>query len=197
MLLELFEHARRRWTLRRRIAEELQFHLAEAADAYAADGMTARSAREYAKLRLGDRRAITRDCLALATEQGDPALKPWRIPVRAYAAAMLVPPILALVLVPHHFAPLPQAASGLAVSSKRVPGAFELAEDPTQGVAAFRHTSATYASARRPAGGLRGPICLRQLFRAATDQAATWGRLRQLRKRDRAEPPALARSLRR
>lgn len=143
MLLELFERARHRWTLRRRIAEELRFHLAEAADAYAADGMTARSAREYAKLRLGDPRAITRDCLALATEQEDPALKPWRIPVRAYAAAMLVPPILALVLVPHHVAPLPQAESGLAVSSKRVPGAFELAEDPTQGVAAFRHTSAT------------------------------------------------------
>ena len=143
MLLELFERARHRWTLRRRIAEELRFHLAEAADAYAADGMTARSAREYAKLRLGDPRAITRDCLALATEQEDPALKPWRIPVRAYAAAMLVPPMLALILVPRHFVPLPQAESGLAVSSKRVPGAFELAEDPTQGVAAFRLASAT------------------------------------------------------
>jgi len=145
MLSELIWKWRTRLALRRRIAEELQYHLDEAAAGNVAAGMSVAEARRDALVRFGKPTAILGECLSIATEDlgGFPAPS-LRIPAGVYAAVgLLLPPMLAFVLIPHYlFEPPGEDPVGLAISPKRVNGGFELVDNDRERAAGFRRAAA-------------------------------------------------------
>ena len=140
MLSAAFTRWRRRRESKRRIREELAFHYEALCVEHLARGLGLDEANAEAATRLGDRRSIARTCVAIASDQGnqtpDPA--PPRSPALWMAAAVLAPPVLAVLLLPQYFRPSPQPnAERLDVTLQFVPKAFERALfDPN--VAAFR-----------------------------------------------------------
>ena len=146
MLREIIEYWRERWELRRRIAEELRFHTDEAIDENLSAGMTREEAEYSARTRLGNRLFITQQCLVAAgMDDLRSKVAPARIPAAAWgAAAAVVPMLLAALLIPHHFRPLPVVAPHqLAVSDRSLEKAFAIAKEFPRQAATFRPLVAT------------------------------------------------------
>ena len=139
MLRQLWRRWRERRELRRRIVEEIRFHLAEATDQRIEAGVPPNAAREVAALRLGDGQAIVKECLCMMEEEPAVPTKGFGIPAAAYAtAAVAVPVLLAGLLIPNAFRSLPlRNADQLAISTHRVAQGFALAHEAPAGVAAF------------------------------------------------------------
>ncbi len=134
----------RRWCerreLRRRIAEELRLHLQEATEDNLAAGLAPQAAKDEAAFRLGDQKAIAHECYQLmCDEPADGVGIPSRIPVMAYAAAAVVlPPLLALLLIPHYLRDLPlQDPDRFSISNRRVALGFDVASHAPEEAAAY------------------------------------------------------------
>jgi len=135
-----------RRAMRRRIAEELRFHLEEAVAHNVARGLTEKEARAEAETRLGSSRAIVHECAGVASEdQPYDSLQVRR--VRQFAllgVAAVAPPALLFLLLSHHVRRLPvEQPETLSVSAKHRADAFAIAGQwPTQ-AAAFRRAAGT------------------------------------------------------
>ncbi|MBI1353917.1 MAG: hypothetical protein GC160_06190 [Acidobacteria bacterium] len=148
---------RERRELRLRVAEELRFHLEQAAADETAAGSSRRQAKAAAAARLGDRRAITRDCLsALGPRSEASPVEVRRAKTLALAAtAVVTPPVLALLLLAHHLRPLPvEDPSSLSVSQRPDAYGFAVARQFPQFTAAFRPIAARLEAADGPAEAL-------------------------------------------
>jgi hypothetical protein len=141
VLHSLWRRWRERRELRQRIVEELRFHLREAAEDNMAAGLSPQAARDEATFRLGDQKAIAHQCYQLMCDAPTDAAGSWsRVPVIAYAlAALIVPPILVMLLIPHYVRELPQTRPDqLNISNRRVARGFDVARAAPDEAAAFR-----------------------------------------------------------
>ncbi|MEZ5361936.1 MAG: ABC transporter permease [Bryobacterales bacterium] len=166
MLREAFRRWSERRELRRRIEDELAFHYQEALDAALDRGLPLSEARIEASAGLGDRRAAAEACMAVWDDTPDtaPRLRPGRAALAAVAVG--VPVLLALLLLPHHFRPLPtQHAEQFHVSQRRFTQASDIAREAPDDVASFRRA---FASIGWPGGeGVRvaGELVSSNFFR--------------------------------
>jgi hypothetical protein len=119
----------------------LRFHLNEAVEDNLTAGLPPQAAKDEAAFRLGDRKVIAHQCYQLMCDSpGDGAGSRSRIPVMAYAlAAVILPPLLALLLIPHYLRDFPLAdADRFSISNRRVVRGFDIATREPGEVAAFR-----------------------------------------------------------
>jgi DNA-binding PadR family transcriptional regulator len=126
--------------------------LEEATAENIARGLSRREAKAEAAARLGDRRTIVCECMALASDDSPPnSLTTRRAKQLAVAAfALIAPPALLLFLLSHHLRQLPvEDPDTLAVTRHGLPDAFAVAKRTPEGVAAFRRTTARL---KTPAG---------------------------------------------
>ena len=100
----LFQRWQERRHLRRRIAEELRFHLEEAVAVHVGRGLTEKQARAAAEARLGSRRAIAHECAGVPSEDRPcDSLQLRRMrQLSLLGVAAVAPPALLFLLLSHH-----------------------------------------------------------------------------------------------
>lgn len=150
MLYELARRWMEQWELRRRAEQELALHYQEALDAQLERGLAAEDARLEAARQVGDRRAAVEACVAVWDAGSAVVPRPRAGKAMMAAVAVGAPVLLAAVLLPYYFRPLPtQAAEEFHVSAKRFQQAMDLAREAPEDVAAYRRD---FASVGWPGG---------------------------------------------
>ena len=146
----LFQRWQERRHLRRRIAEELRFHLEEAVAVHLGRGLTEKQARAAAEARLGSRRAIAHECAGVPSEDRPcDSLQLRRMrQLSLLGVAAVAPPALLFLLLSHHMRRLPvEQPETLSISARTLPDAFAAAAQQPEQAAAFRRAAGTFRTA--------------------------------------------------